>query len=149
MAQNFQRMRTKVQKKERAKKEKNSRSMQKRQAFSTRKAMRRAELGRQTEDRVEKLLTKKMEAGELISYQRYPPNSPEDSEGKDFGVTQEIGKEKITAPFGVTISLKSLQEHREKHPDVPCILIPPEMGDKRIWQRICRICEEQVNQTLA
>ncbi len=145
MARNFQRTRTKAEKREIRKKERNSRSMGRHQAFLERRTMRRSELGRQTEDRVENLLAKKLAAGELVSYKHFPTNSPEDCQGKDFQTSKEMEEEVITASFGVTISLKCFQEHQAKHPDEPCILIPPEMGDERIWYRICQILKEVKN----
>lgn len=145
MARNFQKTRTKAEKKEIRRKERNSQSMGRHQAFLERHMMRRSELGRQTEVRVEKLLVKKITAGELASFKYFPANSPEDCQGKDFQVSKEIEEEVITASFGITISLNCYQEHQAKHPDEPCILIPPEMGDERIWYRICQILKEVKN----
>ena len=119
--------------------------MKKRQDSSDRRAMRRSFLGRMTENRVEKLLTKKKEMEELIDFERYEANSPEDSEGKDFRVTALIDGELISASFGITISMKCQQEHQMKHPSVPSIVIPPEMNDKRIWWRITEILKEKKN----
>lgn len=115
------------------------------ESFHSRRSERGSELGRKTEERVEKLLTKKLGVSGLVSFEYFSPHSPEDCQGKDFRVTRLIDGKKITALFGVTISLLCQQKHQAKHPDVPCIRIPPGMSDERIWQRICRICEEKAN----
>lgn len=141
----FQRIRTKVEKRRIRKREKNSRSMKKRQDFSARRARRRGFLGRMTEDRVEKILIKMQEKGELVDFERYEANSPEDSEGKDFRVTALIDRELVSASFGITISMKCQQEHQLKHPNEPSILIPPEMNDERIRWRICEILKNTKN----
>lgn len=142
---NFRRIKTKVDKKRSRKKEKKSRSMKKRQSFSERHGMRRSILGRMTEDRVAGLLAKKQEAGELVSFERYPANSPEDAEGKDFRVSKEINGEVVSASFGITISMREHQDHLMKHPHEPSIIIPPEMNDERIWWRITKILKEKKN----
>lgn len=135
-------IRTKAERKKAFKKERNSRSMQRHQAFLNRHSMRRAELGRETEVRVANLLAKKLADGELVSFQHFTPNSLEDKQGKDFQVTRTVANKQVTVSFGITISLRCQQEHQRNHPNEPCIIIPPEMGDERIWQRICLICEE-------
>ncbi|MBI2450353.1 MAG: hypothetical protein HYV47_02330 [Candidatus Nealsonbacteria bacterium] len=126
-----------------AKKQK-ARSALRRLAFSDRRAIRRSKLGRQTEERVEKLLKKKLKTGELLFFEKHLPNSAEDRDGKDFSVSQKIDEETFSASFGVTISLRYQNEHRALHPDVPLIIIPPEMNDERIWQRICMIIDKKV-----
>ncbi len=123
-------------------KEKKSKSAQRRRAFSERRSMRRSELGRLTEERVEKLLAKKREAGELLSFKKHLANSQEDCAGKDFTVSKIIDGKTVSASFGVTISLKNHQEDLMLHPDMPSIIIPPEMNDERIRQRIVQILVE-------
>lgn len=139
---NFQRIRTKAEKKRIRKKERNSNSTKKHQDFSDRRALRYSKLGRITEVRVEKLLTKKKEMEELIDFERYETNSSEDSDGHDFWVSALIDGEVISASFGTTISMRCQQKHQMKHPNVPSILIPPEMNDERIWYRIIQILKE-------
>lgn len=142
---NFQGIHDRVEKKKKMRRERDSNSMKGHRAFLVRRTRRRSELGRQTEGRVAGLLAKKLGAGELISYEYFSPNGPEDHEGKDFQVTKEIDGQQITTYFGITTSLRSHQDHRWKHPGVPSILIPPEMGDEKIWQKICQIIKEARN----
>lgn len=111
-------------------------------AVADRKAERGSQLGRENEARVERLLAKKLEASEIISFKRHLPNSPEDLAGDDFQVSKEIDGEIITVSFGVTISQRKHKEHSMKHPDKTSLLIPLEMRDERIWYRICQILKE-------
>lgn len=131
--------RTNAEKKQKFRKEKNSNSQKKWKAIRDRHAKRRSFLGRQTEDRVALLLEKKQKQGELVSFVKHQTNSPEDRAGKDFTISMLIGEKVITTSFGVTISPS------QPEMGIPLIRIPPEMGDERIWYRICRICEEKAN----
>lgn len=117
-----------------------SKSGKKMKSFFDRKAERRAELGRTTEDRVLLLLRKKYEQGELISFAKHPAYSPEDLTGKDFSVKMLVDGREVVASFGITIS------NNQTERDIPLIVIPLEMTDERIWFRICRICKEKAEQ---
>lgn len=139
----FRKIKSKPERKARQTKEKNSNSMHSRDAAKNRHALRQAERGREIiEGRVKELLSKKIAAGELVSWEYFSPNSQEDRQGRDFRVTKMAEGKTVTIFFGVTISRESHLEHQAKHPETPSIWIPINMTDERIWHRICQLCQE-------
>lgn len=138
------RIRNMPEKKEDFRKNPNARSVQRHLSFTQRRSSRQAKLGELTEERVDALLAEKKEAKDLISFERHPHNSPEDEKGNDFTVTVDVNGKLVTVSFGVTCSNGSHQKHRLMHPGVPSIVIPPEMSDKRIWERIVMLAKERL-----
>ena len=104
--------------------------------FAARKAEIYSMLGRKTEERIVKLLEKKLEESALHSFEYNKPLSKNDLAGEDFTVRKKNGNDVSVRHFGVTISGRSLRNHNTLHPGVPCILITFEMRDERIWERI-------------
>lgn len=108
----------------------------KRHESRNRRGERYSGIGRKFEGEVGDLLQKLQDEKLIAGFIRHPPNSPEDSEGRDFTVTAMIGGKEARRSFGVTISLKSWQESKILHPDVPQFCFPigtkPETIRKRI-----------------
>jgi len=110
--------------------------------LNKRKSKRGEIRGRQLEERIERILEFMHERGRIIGFTRYLPYSPKDLEGKDFKVFRRIGDVIREVSFNVTISHKSEMKHRLSHPDVPTIVVPPEMTRERIEYRIFKLFDE-------
>lgn len=103
--------------------------------WKDRRSQRYAERGLGLEDEVETLLTKMRDAGEIDSFSRHARNSPEDCDGRDFTIVQSDKD----ASFGVTISIRSWNEARLIHPDVPQFCFPPGTKPETMEKRILNL----------
>ncbi len=101
----------------------------KRKAFAERKSNRYSQYGREQERNVLDILKGSGIFSRVILHE---PNSIEDTEGKDFTVW--LGDE--FRSFGITISCKCWKEAREKHPDIPQMLIPLGITPQRVIDKV-------------
>jgi hypothetical protein len=101
-----------------------------------RKANRYSEVGLDLELHVESLLEKMVEEEIIQSFTHHSHNSPEDSRGKDFTVSKVVCGEIIKKSFGVTISLRSWNHSKHKHPNVPQMCFPIGTKTETINKRI-------------
>lgn len=106
--------------------------------FSVRRTKRMSQQGRLLEDEVEAVLSQLQNQGKILSFTRHSANSPADCDGRDFTVTTTQSGGNRQYSFGVTISLRSWQKARVKHPQVPQLCWPigtkPETMAKRILE---------------
>lgn len=106
-----------------------------------RKTERGRKRGRDLEKRLRVILAEMKEQGKISGFTHHAPFSAADLEGKDFTVFRQSGDRNEKVSFDVTISQRSSQEHLLYHPDIPSIIIPPEMRTERIEQRILELFE--------
>lgn len=125
-----------------AKRKKLPRSMQRRQAFSVRKSDRYSEHGRQQERNVQTLLEKMKTEEKIVDWEYFEPHSKEDSEGKDFSVTNVVDGEQKTIFFGITISPNKMQIVELKYPTIPQMHFPLNMTPERMEYRILQLFEK-------
>jgi len=65
--------------------------------------MRYSKLGIQLEGEMEQIRLQKMkDCGQISNFGKYPRNSAQDHDGKDFWVTKDVNKITAFAEFGVT-----------------------------------------------
>ena len=109
------------------------------QAYCKRRSERMSRLGQELEKQVENILLQMWEERLICAFAHNPANSLEDSQGKDFSVTQETGGEETVRHFGVTISMRSWQKAKGKHEDVPQFHFPIGTNKKTIEKRILEL----------
>lgn len=101
------------------------------------KAQQRADLGRQFELTVTGILGKMLQENKIAKFTYNKPNSLADQQGKDFTVTKiKKNGEEITHSFGVTISQRSWERAKNKHPFVPQFFFPVGTDHKTIEKEI-------------
>jgi thiamine biosynthesis lipoprotein ApbE len=86
--------------------------------YGNRRSERMAAEGIKLEDEVERLLARMQKDGKILRFVRHAHNSPEDWSGKDFTVVFGDGNAEVERSFGVTISSKSWQAGKSRHPGV-------------------------------
>ena len=107
------------------------------QKASARKAERYSELGKEFENFVANILSKIAEKKKIFGFTQNPANSSEDRQGKDFTVwVKKENDEVSTRSFGVTISHKSWNDSRLRHPDIPQFFFPLETKPETIEKKI-------------
>ena len=111
-------------------------------AYQRRRSARYAEVGRQLEDDVEKLLGEMKAAGEITGFFHHPPCSPADRDGRDFSVSQKIGDLTVTRTFGITISPRRAGQSRARHPEVPLFCFPIGTGKPTQRKRILELFQQ-------
>ncbi|OHA26105.1 MAG: hypothetical protein A3C06_00860 [Candidatus Taylorbacteria bacterium RIFCSPHIGHO2_02_FULL_46_13] len=95
-----------------------------------------SEYGRAFESTVEGYLQKLLDFGQIKSFTRHPPRSPEDYGGRDFTVSKEVGGVSVERSFGVTISIRSWNRGKRLHPAHPQFCFPIGTNKETINRRI-------------
>ncbi len=107
-----------------------------------RKCERGSKRGRELESWMTGFLKEMCDKGDIHGFTAHAPCSIADREGKDFTVwikDENLNYQRVS--FGVTISLRKKYQ-QIKHPDIPLIIIPPEMSPERIRERILKLFDD-------
>ncbi len=104
-------------------------------AYKNRRSERMAQIGLGLEDRVEGILARMKEDGEISGFVHSKRHSFNDRNGKDFIVFKLINGEYVAAGFGVTISQNSFSRAKVRHPS-PQFRFPVETKDETIRRHI-------------
>lgn len=107
-----------------------------------RKRERGSKRGRELEDWMRGFLKEIQDSGDIDGFTAHAPYSVADKEGKDFTVWRKENEGYRRVSFNVTISLRKQNEFRLKHPEIPLIVIPPEMNPERIRERVLELFEK-------
>lgn len=123
-----------------------------RKAFADRKAQRYSWQGREMECRVEKILHEARENGQPVFLRvvYHLPHSVIDRVvGADFTVEKLVDGRILRVSFGISISQKSCQDSKAKHPDILQLHFPLGISDKRIIEKVEELfCEMKYAQYL-
>ncbi|MEK7546222.1 MAG: hypothetical protein AAB554_04070 [Patescibacteria group bacterium] len=106
-----------------------------------RRGERYSDIGRKFEAEVEGILQKMQDEKLIVDFVRHAPNSGEDRDGRDFTVTAPAAGAPAERSFGVTISLRSWQDSKILHPDVPQFCFPIGTKPETIRARILELFE--------
>jgi hypothetical protein len=108
-----------------------------------RKSERFSNYGREQEEKVRALLEEYREGGQkyFSSVELHRPNSPEDEQGYDLTVGREVDGQEIRKSFGITISLRSWQLGKQKHPSIPQFCFPINARPETIIRRVKSLFE--------
>lgn len=111
----------------------------KRYASRDRRGERYAAIGRNFEEEVEGHLQKMMDEKLVVGFVRHAPHSREDGQGRDFTVTALVGGKEARRSFGVTISMRSWNNAKALHHDVPQFCFPIGTKPETIRARILEL----------
>ena len=114
----------------------------KRQDARARKSERYSAIGRAFEQEVAAILERLKEEELISDFVAHSPHSEEDHEGRDFTCMRRIGDETHARSFGVTISMRSWNASRIKHPDTPQFCFPVGTKPETIRKRVLALFED-------
>ena len=89
-------------------------------------------MGRQFEEFFERNLWRMQILGLIDGFERHPPLSPEDHDGRDFTVRKFINRALIEKSVGVTISARSRRRAQKLHPHIKVISFKKALKTSRI-----------------
>jgi hypothetical protein len=104
-----------------------------------RRGDRYSEIGRKFEGEVAELLQKMQDEKLILGFERHAPNSTEDGQGRDFTVTALLAGVQVEKSFGVTISMRSWNEAKVLHPEVPQFCFPLGTKPETIRARVLEL----------
>lgn len=107
-----------------------------------RKRERNSRRGRELEAWMKEFLAKLKARGDIHGFIVHEHGSAADHQGKDFTVWRKSGKRERAVSFNITISVRRGHEFQIIHPDIPIIVIPPEMKPETIRRRILGLLED-------